>query len=85
MLAAKHCTEYGVPNGGVRERTEVAEGFCNPKGKTSISNNQKPQSLQELSHQQKSTHDSSFIHCRGWLCQASMGGDVLVPMKAIDA
>jgi len=30
MLAAKHWTEHGDPNGGVRERTEGAEGNCNP-------------------------------------------------------
>jgi len=29
MLAAKHWTEQGVPNGGVKERTEGAEGVCN--------------------------------------------------------
>jgi hypothetical protein len=30
MLATKHWTEYRDPNGGVRERTEGAEGICNP-------------------------------------------------------
>ena len=29
MLTANHCTEHGVPNGGVRERTEGVEGVCN--------------------------------------------------------
>jgi hypothetical protein len=28
MLAANHWTEHGVPNEGVRERTEGAEGVC---------------------------------------------------------
>jgi hypothetical protein len=31
------------PNGRVRERTEGAEGVCNPIGKTTISTNQIPQ------------------------------------------
>jgi len=30
MLAAKHQTEHGEPNGGVREKTEGAEGFATP-------------------------------------------------------
>ena len=31
MLTANRCTDHGVPNGGVRERNEVAEGLCSPK------------------------------------------------------
>jgi len=31
-----------VPNGGVRERTEVAEGVCNPIKRTTKSTNQTP-------------------------------------------
>jgi hypothetical protein len=30
MLAANHCTERGVPDGGVREGTEGTEGVCSP-------------------------------------------------------
>jgi hypothetical protein len=30
MLKANHQTEFRDHNGGVRERTEVAEGVCNP-------------------------------------------------------
>jgi hypothetical protein len=41
MLAATHCTEFRVPNGGVRERTEGAEGGFNPIGRI-ISTNQIP-------------------------------------------
>jgi hypothetical protein len=37
MLAANHRTEHRNPNGGVRERTERAEGVCNPIGRTTIS------------------------------------------------
>jgi hypothetical protein len=40
MLTANHWTEHGVPNGEVREKTEGAEGVCNPIGKTTISTNQ---------------------------------------------
>jgi hypothetical protein len=40
MLIVNHWTKCGVPNGGVRERTEGAEGICNPIGRTTISNNQ---------------------------------------------
>jgi hypothetical protein len=29
MFAANHWTEHGVPNRGVRERTEVVEEVCN--------------------------------------------------------
>jgi hypothetical protein len=61
-------TVHRVPNGGVVERTEGAEGVCNPIGRTTISANQTPsshppQSSQGLNHQPKSTnvgtHDSS--------------------------
>ena len=41
----------GVPNGRVRERSEGAEGVCNPIGGTTISTNQYPQSSQALNHQ----------------------------------
>jgi hypothetical protein len=51
MLAANNCTDCEVPNGGVRERTEGAEGICNPIGRTKISTNQNPQSSQGQSHQ----------------------------------
>ena len=50
MLTANHWTEHGVPNG---ERTEGAEGVCNPIGRTTISTSQTPQSFQALSCQQK--------------------------------
>ena len=54
MLSANHYTEHMIPNGGVRERTEGAEGVFNFTGRT-ISTNQTPptpaQSSQELNHQ----------------------------------
>jgi hypothetical protein len=39
-LAANHWNEHGDPSGGVRERTEEVEVFCNPIGRTTISTNQ---------------------------------------------
>jgi hypothetical protein len=87
MLSANHLTEYRVPNGGARERTERAEGVCSPIGVTTIWTNQYPQSSQELNHQPKSipegTHGSSCIYSRGWPCQSSMGGEILVPVKTL--
>ena len=55
MLTANHWTEHKVPNGGVRERTEEAEGVCNPIGRTTVSTNQIPQSSQGSNYQPKST------------------------------
>jgi hypothetical protein len=37
MLAANHWTDYGVTSGRVREKTEGAEGVCNPIGRIAIS------------------------------------------------
>jgi len=45
MLAANRWTEHGDPNGGVRERTEGAEGVCNPIGGTTTLTNQTPPEL----------------------------------------
>jgi hypothetical protein len=53
MLAANHLTDNGIPNGGVRKRTEGAEGVCNPIGRIAISTNQRSQSL---NHYPRSTH-----------------------------
>jgi hypothetical protein len=73
----------GVPNGGVRERTEGVKGVCNPVGRTAISTNQ---SSQGLNHQPRSTHGgthgSSCICNRGWSCWASMGEEALGAVKA---
>ena len=81
MLAANHWNECGVPNRGVREGIEGVEGGCNHIGRTT-STNQTPQKSQGLSHQQRSTRGSSFICSRGWLCHASVEGEILGPMKA---
>jgi hypothetical protein len=86
MLSANHWTEHRVPNGEVRERIEEAEGLCNRIGRTTISTNQNPQVFQGLNHQQKTiqwgTHGSCCIYSRGWPCWASVGREVLHPVKA---
>jgi hypothetical protein len=73
LLEANHWTDYRVPNGEVREKTEGSEGVCNPLGRT-ISTNQ---SSQGLNHQPRSTHGrthgSSCICSRGWPYWASVG------------
>jgi hypothetical protein len=48
LLAGNIWTEHGDPNGGVRRRTEGAEGVCNIIGRTTVSTNETPQSSQEL-------------------------------------
>jgi hypothetical protein len=45
MLAANSQPEHGKPSGGVRARTEGAEGVCNLIGRTRISINQTPSEL----------------------------------------
>jgi hypothetical protein len=50
MLTANHWTEHGVPNevpkGGVREKTEGAEGVCNTIERTIILFTQTPPPLE---------------------------------------
>ena len=43
----------GFPNGGVKERTEGAEGVCNPIERTTASTNQTHQSSQGLTTNQR--------------------------------
>ena len=45
MLIANYWTEHWDPNGGVRGKTEGAEGVCNPIGRTTILTNQSPPEL----------------------------------------
>jgi hypothetical protein len=72
--------------GGVRGRTEGAEGVYNPIVRTTIPNNQNPQSFQGLNHQLKSTHGgthgSSCICSRGLAYLASVGREPLGPVEA---
>jgi len=42
-LAVNHWTEHWNPNGGVRERTEVTEGVCNPMGRKTSTNQNPPE------------------------------------------
>jgi hypothetical protein len=56
MLAANHWDEHRVPYGGIRERTEGAEGVCKPIGRTTLATNQTPQISQGINYQPKSTH-----------------------------
>jgi hypothetical protein len=39
IIAADHKTDHGNPNGGVKGRTEGAEGVCIPIARTTISTN----------------------------------------------
>jgi hypothetical protein len=78
MLAANHWTEHGVPNGGVRERTEVAEGVCSPIGGTTISTNQTLLSSQALNHKPKSTHGRTH----GSSCTMYLNEDVIIELMA---
>jgi hypothetical protein len=79
-------TENVDSNGGVRERTERAEVICNPIGRT----NYQPPEPQEppwtkpstKEYTLRMTHGSRHICSRGYPCCASMGGEVLGPVKA---
>jgi len=86
ILTANQWTEQGDPTGRVRERTEGAEGVCNPKGRTTISTNQTPPVLPGINYKPKSTHrwthGSTHTCSRGWHCSASIGGKALGPVKA---
>jgi hypothetical protein len=81
MLAANHWTEHRDHNGGVRGRTERAEGVYNPIGRTTISTNQTPQNSQGLNHQPKSTNGGTYVSIcicsRGLTYLASMEGEAL--------
>ena len=72
--------QCGVLNGGVKEKTEGAEGVCNPIVRT-ISTNQTIQSSQGLSQQPRSTQGSICMCSRVGHYQASVEGEVLGPMK----
>jgi hypothetical protein len=47
MLAANHWTKCRNTSGGVRRRSEEAEGVCNPIGKTTALTNQTPRALRD--------------------------------------
>jgi hypothetical protein len=64
--------EYRVPNGGGRERTEGAEGVCNPIGRKTLSTKHTPtptlKSYQRLKHQPKRTHGGT--HGSSHICSS---------------
>ena len=60
MLTANHWTEHGIPNGGVRGRSEGAEGVYSLMGGVTVYTSPNPlQSSQGVNHQPKSIHGSS--------------------------
>jgi hypothetical protein len=78
MLAANHQTEHRDHNGGVRRRTEGAEGVCNPIGRTIILTNEMPLELPRTKPLNQRVHMEgpmapSLICSRGWPYLASMG------------
>jgi hypothetical protein len=48
MLTVSYWMEHRAPNGGTRESTQGAKGFCNPIGGTTIWTNQYPPELVSL-------------------------------------
>jgi hypothetical protein len=60
MLAAKHWTEQGGPDGGVGEWSERAEAVCSPMKGATESIGQTPQSSRGQDHQLKSTHGGTY-------------------------
>jgi hypothetical protein len=83
MLAAIHWTWHRVPDGGVGEGTEGAEGVCNLIGGATVSTGQTFRGSQGRDHQPKNTHGgthaSGHICDRGWPCWTSVGGVTLGP------
>jgi hypothetical protein len=61
MLTANHWTKHGVPNKGVRERTEGVEGVCNPTGRTTISTNQTFQTTNQGIHMEGTMAPAAYI------------------------
>ena len=51
MLTANHWTEHRVPDGGVGEGTEGAEGVCSPMEGATVSTGQTPWSSWGLDYQ----------------------------------
>jgi hypothetical protein len=66
---------------------ELEKGLKELKGfRTTMSKNQNPQRFQGLNHKLKSVHgktlSSSHLCSREWQCQASIGRNVLGPVRA---
>jgi hypothetical protein len=86
MLTPNHQTEHGGTNGGVRGRTQEAEGVYSPIGRTAISTNQtlrapRYSTTNQRVHMEKPmapapyvTEDGLICNRRGdpWSCEGSM-------------
>ena len=84
VIIDNHCIEHGFHKVGVRERTEGAEGYCNPIWRINIPTNQKPQNSHGLNNQTNITHGENNGYCiwsKGWPCRTLMGQYVLGPVK----
>jgi hypothetical protein len=86
IITVNDRTEPGDINGRIR-RTEGAEQYCNPIGRTKISTNETSlQRSQGQKHQPKSVHGwvhgSSYICNRGLPHLESVRGEALGPMEA---
>jgi hypothetical protein len=72
-----------VPDEGVGEWTEGAEGVWSPMGVAIVSTGQNPWNSQELDHRPKSTYGGTHVFgriCgRGWPCWTSVEGVALGP------
>jgi hypothetical protein len=70
-----------IPNGGVGEGTEGAEGICSPTEGATVSTGQTPLSTQGLDHQPKNTHGATHgaghICGREWPCCTSVEVEAL--------
>ena len=83
ILAANHWTEHRVHNVGVgRYIGGTGCGCLQPHGKNNNVGQPDAPGSQGLSHQLRGTHGSSQKSGREMPCQASVGGDVLGPVKA---
>jgi len=76
MLAANHWIENRTPVGGIRERTERAEGACKPRGTTRPT----MQSFQGLNHYPRPTHGQLHMYQRITLLGIKEG-ETLGPAK----
>jgi hypothetical protein len=87
LLTVSYWMVHWASNGGARESTQGVEGIWNPIGRKSTWTSQYPQSFLELNHQPKKTHGgtcySSCMCSWGWPSWASMGGEVLGPVKVL--
>jgi hypothetical protein len=60
ILLANHWIEVQDQYGRVRERTEGAEGNCNPTGRTTVLTNPNPSELPQIKLKPKETTSVGF-------------------------